>query len=58
MIEVDETYVGGEKPGKRGRGASGKSLVVIAVEINANRIVHISVKSATGFALIRPPPAG
>ena len=34
-IEVDETYVGGEKPGKRGRGALGKSLVMIAAEIEA-----------------------
>jgi transposase-like protein len=32
-IEVDETFVGGKKSGKRGRGAEGKSLVVIAVEI-------------------------
>jgi transposase-like protein len=32
-IEVDETLVGGKRPGKRGRGAEGKSLVVIAVEI-------------------------
>ena len=32
MIEVDETYVGGKKPGKRGRGAAGKALVGIAVE--------------------------
>lgn len=31
-VEVDETYVGGEKSGKRGRGAAGKSLVLIAVE--------------------------
>jgi len=23
-VEVDETYLGGEKPGKRGRGAAGK----------------------------------
>ncbi len=32
-IEVDETLVGGKRSGKRGRGAEGKSLVVIAVEI-------------------------
>lgn len=32
VVEVDETYIGGKKPGKRGRGATGKSLVVIAVE--------------------------
>lgn len=33
IVEVDETYVGGTKPGKRGRGAAGKALVGIAVEI-------------------------
>lgn len=33
IVEVDETLVGGKKPGKRGRGAEGKSLVVVAVEI-------------------------
>jgi hypothetical protein len=31
-VEVDEAYVGGEREGKRGRGAAGKSLVLIAVE--------------------------
>ena len=32
-VQVDETYVGGrKKPGKRGRGAAGKTLVGIAVE--------------------------
>ena len=32
IVEVDETYVGGKKSGKRGRGAEGKALVGIAVE--------------------------
>jgi hypothetical protein len=32
VVEVVETYVGGKKPGKRGRGAAGKALVGIAVE--------------------------
>jgi transposase-like protein len=31
-IQVDETYIGGKKPGKRGRGAEGKVAVGIAVE--------------------------
>jgi transposase-like protein len=31
-VEVDETFIGGKKPGKRGRGAEGKVLVGIAVE--------------------------
>jgi len=32
VVEVDKTYIGGPKPGKRGRGAAGKLLVVAAVE--------------------------
>jgi transposase-like protein len=32
-VEVDETFIGGIKPGKRGRGAVGKTLVAVAVEI-------------------------
>lgn len=31
-VEVDEFYVGGEKSGKRGRGAEGKTIVFVAVE--------------------------
>jgi transposase-like protein len=29
---IDETFIGGEKSGKRGRGAAGKELVVIAAQ--------------------------
>ncbi len=32
-LEVDESYVGGPVPGKRGRGALGKAIVAIAVEV-------------------------
>ena len=32
-VEVDETFLGGARPGKRGRGATGKALVAVAVEI-------------------------
>ncbi len=32
-VEIDEMLVGGRKKGKRGRGAEGKTLVVIAVEV-------------------------
>ena len=31
-VEMDETFIGGVKPGKRGRGAAGKVLVVGAIE--------------------------
>jgi transposase-like protein len=32
IVEVDETFLGGERRGKRGRGAEGKSLIFIASE--------------------------
>lgn len=34
VVQLDETYVGGKKPGKRGRGAGGKQLVLIAAQEN------------------------
>lgn len=40
-VEVDESYIGGKKTGKRGRGAAGKSLVVIAAEVKDTRIGRI-----------------
>lgn len=32
-VEVDEVFFGGVKPGRRGRGADGKTLVLVAVEL-------------------------
>lgn len=32
VVEADEIYIGGPRPGKRGRGASGKSLVEVLVQ--------------------------
>jgi len=32
IIEIDETFIGGMHEGKRGRGANGKTLVVVATE--------------------------
>ena len=32
IVEIDETYIGGKSPGKRGRGAHNKNLVAVAVE--------------------------
>jgi transposase-like protein len=41
-IQVDETFVGGKKTGKRGRGAEGKQLVLVAVqEDGLNRLGRI-----------------
>ncbi|MCL0064540.1 IS1595 family transposase, partial [Dehalococcoidia bacterium] len=44
IIEVDESYIGGKKPGKRGRGAAGKALVVIAAEVKGPRIGRIRLR--------------
>ena len=53
-VEVDEIFIGGERPGKRGRGAAGKTLVVIAVQADGTRIGRIRltrVVSASGTHL-------
>lgn len=54
VIEANETLIGGEASGKRGRGADGKTLVLIAAEdtqwgIGRIRLSHIS--DASGEAL-------
>src|SRR5271166_125709 len=41
MVEVDEIFIGGPKPGKRGRGAQGKVLVVVAAQQAAKGIGRI-----------------
>lgn len=54
-VEVDETYIGGKKSGKRGRGATGKTLVVIAVEDKGKEFGRIrlqQVGDASGRSLI------
>lgn len=54
IIEVDEIYIGGEKPGKRGRGAAGKALVVIAAQEDKKGIGRIRmrrVEDAAGESL-------
>lgn len=60
VVEVDETYVGGTEPGKRGRpkSTSKKSLVLIAVEllepkgfgrVRLRRVADASTDSLVGF---------
>ena len=53
-VQVDETYIGGEKPGKRGRGAEGKTLVIIAAQEDGKatgRIRLEQVADASGKSL-------
>ncbi len=44
IIQADEIYIGGEKPGKRGRGATGKTLVVVMVEVKEGKIGRIRLR--------------
>ena len=37
VVEVDEVLVGGKASGKRGRGAEGKSLIAVAVEVKGRK---------------------
>lgn len=43
-VQVDEAYIGGKKPGKRGRGAAGKALVLIAAQTDGKRIGRIRMQ--------------
>jgi len=54
-LEVDETYIGGERPGRVGRGAAGKVIVAGAVEVRgkaANRVRLQVIPDASGASLI------
>jgi len=56
VVEVDETFIGGEKHGKHGRGAAGKTLVVVAAQHDGRRIGRIRlfrVPDATAESLTR-----
>jgi len=41
VVQIDETFIGGPQPGKRGRGAVGKTLVLIAAEADGRKIGRI-----------------
>ena len=43
-VEVDETYWGGPKPGRHGRGAAGKTLIVVAAQVDGRRIGRIRLR--------------
>jgi len=44
LVEVDDAYIGGKKkPGKRGRGASGKVPVMVAVESRVEGCGHVAL---------------
>ncbi|MFH1381486.1 MAG: IS1595 family transposase [Chloroflexota bacterium] len=53
-VEVDETYIGGKRQGKRGRGALGKTAVMGLTERKGNAIAKVipNVKARTLLPMI------
>ena len=43
-VEADETYWGGPKSGKSGRGAAGKALIVVAAQVDGPRVGRIRLQ--------------
>ena len=50
-VEVDETYIGGKRPGKRGRGAAGKTAVVGMVE-RGGRVHAVAVPRTDSHTIV------
>jgi transposase-like protein len=44
IVEVDETYWGGEEPGVTGRGAEEKALIIVAAQEDGNGIGRIRLR--------------
>jgi transposase-like protein len=60
-VEVDETFMGGPRTGKRGRGAAGETLVLIAVEDRGPHLGRIRLRrvaDATAPSLLAAVQAG
>lgn len=54
VVQVDETFIGAPRAGKRGRGAAGKTLVLIAAQADGNKIGRIRlarIANASGASL-------
>ena len=49
-VEVDEIFIGGERSGKRGRGAEGKALIAIAAQKAQNGIGRIRMRPVADAA--------
>lgn len=54
-VEADETYVGGKRPGKRGRGAAGKTIVAGVAQRQGPAVVAVvpDVKARTLLPFIQ-----
>ena len=50
LIELDDTYVGGKRSGKRGRGAGGKKSVLVAVEKRGPKAGYMAMKAVSNVS--------
>jgi len=57
VVEVDETFIGGPRPGKRGRGAAGKTLVLIAAQADGRKIGRIRLARIANASAASLEPA-
>jgi len=57
IVEVDETYVGGPREGKSGRGAFGKQIVFVAAELRGRKIGRIRLSHIPGVSSATLVPA-
>jgi len=48
-VQLDDAYLGGEKPGKRGRGAANKIPFVIAVETRDDKPIYTQLRRVASF---------
>lgn len=45
FIEFDDAYIGGKRPGKRGRGAAGKKPILVAVETKEKKAGFMAIEA-------------
>ena len=61
LVEMDESYLGGKKPGKRGRGAQGKTPVAVMAErsrAGGLSLAHMQVVTDVGGLCLSRAAAG
>jgi hypothetical protein len=51
-IQIDDAYQGGEKPGKRGRGAANKTPFVVAVQTRDGRPIYTQMRCIPSFTQV------
>lgn len=57
VVEADETFIGGPRPGKRGRGAANKTLVLIVAQADGRKIGRIRLARIANASAISLEPA-